>query len=199
MIKLGRLIVFEGPDDVGKTTLAKLVVNLMNERGEKTTYDSFPGHQPGTLGRLVYDVHHGTVPLIFRPAPAALQMMHVAAHIDAIEERIVPLINAGTSVVLDRFWWSTPIYGWASNVSTHFLEELIKLEKMYWGDLQPTRLFCLLSDQPRPSYAGDIELWRRTLNGYRVMCDAQHNDPSLRLISNNGSLESALIEIMRQL
>ena len=49
----GRLLVLEGPDGVGKTTLAKVLTESLAERGLKTLLLSFPGQEAGTIGALV--------------------------------------------------------------------------------------------------------------------------------------------------
>lgn len=54
----GRLIILEGPDGVGKSTLSKDLVRDLNARGERAELLTFPGREPGTLGHLVYEVHH---------------------------------------------------------------------------------------------------------------------------------------------
>ena len=54
----GRLIVFEGTDGVGKSTPAERLTGRLRETGIPCEHLAFPGKQPGSLGRLVYDLHH---------------------------------------------------------------------------------------------------------------------------------------------
>ena len=80
----GKLIVFEGPDGVGKSTLAKEVAAVLSGRGTPCDLLAFPGREPGTLGWHVYQLHHD--PGLFGIAnipPASLQLLHVAAHLAA--------------------------------------------------------------------------------------------------------------------
>ena len=82
----GRLIVFEGPDNVGKSTLAGHLTSRLCEAGIRCEQLAFPGNRPGSLGRLVYNLHHNASGLGFGKINAtSLQMLHIAAHIDVIE------------------------------------------------------------------------------------------------------------------
>jgi dTMP kinase len=150
----GKLIVFEGPDSVGKTTLVSHVKTLLDESQVQTEFLSFPGDRPGTIGRLVYELHHAPEKFgIEQISPIGLQALHIAAHLDAIAFAILPAMNAGTWVVLDRFWWSTWVYGCAAGIDARILDSLIATEKLLWG-VNPSVVFLLqrtgpLSDKPR--------------------------------------------------
>ena len=112
VVTRGHLIVFEGPDGVGKTTLARLLTRELEHRGCHCLYKSFPGQEEGSLGRLVYDIHHHPHKFgIEQMSPTSLQMLHIAAHVDAIERDIKPSLQRGHHIILDRYWWSTLAYG----------------------------------------------------------------------------------------
>src|SRR5688500_9577461 len=105
-VEAGRLVVLEGPDGVGKSTIAAAIAELASRRGLAVELLSFPGREPGSLGELVYRLHHESTTLgIADLGPTATQTLHIAAHIDAIERRILPAIESGRLVLLDRFWW----------------------------------------------------------------------------------------------
>jgi len=109
----GRLYVFEGPDGVGKTTLSKwFAKNLRSQGAGSVIWSSFPGSERGSVGNLVYKLHHNPASIGAKTVhPLSLQLFHVAAHIDAIESRFRKETQNGTTIVLDRFWWSTWVYG----------------------------------------------------------------------------------------
>lgn len=133
----GRLVFFEGPDGVGKTTLHRLALKAISDLGRVRGF-AFPGNQEGTLGELVYRVHHERGGLPFGDIdPLALQILHVAAHVDAIRRRIRPALDAGETVILDRFWWSTWVYGVVNGVATKLMDELVELEMSVWGNAVP--------------------------------------------------------------
>jgi dTMP kinase len=108
----GKLIVFEGADGIGKSSLSKEVMRRLEDLNVASVSLAFPGKDLGTLGHLVYQIHHDPAALgVISVTPLALQTLHVAAHLDAIERRILPALQDGTWVILDRFWWSTWVYG----------------------------------------------------------------------------------------
>lgn len=143
------LFVFEGPDGVGKTTMVREVGKQLQNAGLPSVCLSFPGKEDGTLGAHVYKLHHDALSFgVTQMSPFSLQLLHVAAHIDAIECRILPLIKQGTSVLLDRYWWSTMVYGLATGVPKPQLEKLISMERSSWSTILPTTLFLLRRQQP---------------------------------------------------
>jgi thymidylate kinase len=111
---------------------------------------SFPGNAENTLGRLVYDLHHGRSNRFHIPAinPLSLQVLHVAAHIDEIDRVIKPAIKAGTWIILNRFWWSTWVYGMLDKANPRCLELIIEAERHYWGDLAPSAIFLIRRNEP---------------------------------------------------
>ena len=140
----GKLIVFEGVDGVGKTTLSQNLAARLNDAGVSCEYLSFPGREHGSLGRLVYELHHNPSDLgVTDINLESLQIMHIAAHIDAIENRIIPAINAGRWIVLDRYWWSTWVYGGVLGISKRSLKAMIKLEQPHWKRIEPSVLFLV--------------------------------------------------------
>jgi len=138
-VELPHFVIFEGVDGSGKTTLARALAAYYRELAPTTPLyvDNFPGSQPGTLGEWVYRVHHARAadaPAPHDIAPAALQLLHVAAHVDLILTHIGPTLRAGGSVILDRYWWSTYAY------SRLFLPPekvwpMVGAERVFWAEL----------------------------------------------------------------
>jgi hypothetical protein len=162
-----RLYVLEGPDGVGKTTLAQGLAGKLCAVGVNADYLAFPGGERGTVGELVYRIHHSRVELgLEAVTPTALQILHVAAHADAIEQSIVPRLELGHTVILDRYWWSVWVYGLATGVSQRVLRGLVALESLCWGSLRPAAI--ILVDRTRPWEPGHgIREWRSLRAEYR--------------------------------
>jgi thymidylate kinase len=183
-----KLIVFEGPDGVGKSTLAKEVAGLLTRRGTPCDLMSFPGREPGTLGRHVYDLHHEPARFGVDNIPAAsLWLLHVAAHLDAIANRVLPALRAGRWVVLDGFWWSTWAYGLVGGVARRSLEAMIAAERAEWGDVLPAVAF--LVRRPSPLRDGEpLDRWSRLVPAYHELALAEEARHPVVLLDNEGTV-----------
>ena len=128
-MKIGRLYVFEGPDGVGKTTLATMLSKHLSNSGTRNEVLSFPGQEPETISELIYRLYHSPADLGVKSIlPVTMQVMVTAAHIEVIEARIQPLLRDGVDVILDRFWWSTWVYSTLVGVPERTRDLMIDLE-----------------------------------------------------------------------
>ena len=184
-----KLYVFEGPDGVGKSTLADWFASHLRESGIGCILLSFPGKEVGTLGKHVYELHHDPGRFEVQGLPAAsLQLLHVAAHIDAIENRIKPLLARGETVVLDRFWWSTFVYGIACGAPRSVLDRMVSLERAVWDSIQPDRLFLVTRTEPLRTEPAD--LWPRWRDEYLRLGSVEGLNYPVLVIPNESIVEA---------
>ncbi len=171
----GRLIVFEGVDAAGKTTLCDDLCRTLEGKQLPVRRFHFPGMTPGTLGELVYRVHHYHADHFGIPTvdPCALQLLHIAAHVDIIESTIKRSVVRGDWVVLDRFWWSTYVYGVASGVSEVALKFMINVEKSVWGAVVPDVLLLIDTASPLRDDEANCDAWHRKRELYLQMVEAE--------------------------
>ena len=187
----GRLIVFEGFDGTGKSTLAERLTSRLRGAGVPCEHLAFPGRRPGSLGRLVYDLHHDAPGLGLGGINAtSLQVLHIAAHVNAIEGEILPAIREGKWVVLDRFWWSTWVYGTAYGVAERSLEAMIDLEKLQWGDVEPDVLFLVEREDRTPDKR--VGPQEQILERYRELANRERSHSRVVILHNDSSVEDAL-------
>jgi thymidylate kinase len=187
---VGKLYVFEGPDGVGKSELSRRFTAMLEQQGTLVKLLSFPCWKEANLGRLVYDFHHAPKAFgVARVSPSSLQLMHIAAHVDTIEAVIRPALRQGISVVLDRFWWSTKVYGIASGSEKRVLQNMIDVELCAWGQIRPSAVFLITRKTPlRPEPEGHWARWRDLY--LRVAAEEQQKARVI-VIENDSSIDAA--------
>lgn len=126
-MKPGSLVVLEGLDGAGKSTIAGRL------RDAETLWADTPlfTHSPSggsAVGNAVYAVtEHGII-----QSPWARQFLHLAAHAEEYRTIINPHLQAGGSVWMDRNWWSTVAYGFfGGNIRTAWRPEEVPFEFAY--------------------------------------------------------------------
>jgi dTMP kinase len=181
---LGKLIVFEGADKVGKTTLSMAVERRLSCSGIKAKWLSFPGREPNTIGEWVYRFHHQTDITI---CPTALQMLHVAAHIDNISKQVIPALEQNAVVILDRFWWSTIVYGRESGVSDNDLKAMIGIELQFWKAIQPWKVFFVTREKPFENLP--LDEWTAIVQGYSRLIAEESSNVAIETVVNDQSLD----------
>jgi thymidylate kinase len=193
--RLPRLVILEGVDGTGKTTFAeRLSSYVRNVAPNVPVYaGSFPGSAPDSLGEWVYRLHHAQLVDLSpdRITPAALQLLHVAAHVDAIETHIAPTLVAGGQVVLDRYWWSTYAYA-RQRLGARQAWSLVAAEHPFWEDL-PRPVIIYLTRRSTLK-AGELDQQRhdRLADYYReVIQREQEAGVAILQISNDGGIEES--------
>jgi thymidylate kinase len=197
--KRGNLFVLEGPDGVGKSTLARALTERLNSSGIMCDLVAFPGHEAETLGRHIYALHHNSAQFEVQTIhPTSLQVLHIAAHIDTLEGHILPALEGGRSVVLDRFWWSTWVYGKISGANRRALEAMLDVEFAHWDKLVPDAVFLLKRSAPfQKDGAGNT--WNTLSVAYDELAREQKQRFPVYLIKNDGGIEKALNQIMKKI
>ena len=101
----GRLITIEGLDGAGKTTLARALVERLDASGTVAELLREPGGVAAAerIRELVKDPG-------LEIAPRAEALLYAAARAQLVQQRLEPLLERGTLVVLDRFVDSSLAY-----------------------------------------------------------------------------------------
>jgi thymidylate kinase len=195
MTKRGQLIVLEGPDGSGKSTLSRFLAEHLKNRNIECQYFAFPGLTDGTLGKLVHDLHHSPISAgVTSITPTSLQLLHIAAHVDAIESRIIPALKNGKTVILDRFWWSTWVYGKVTRVSENILRSMIRSERIAWGKVRPTRVF-LVSRR----LSNRTQNYEQLFAEYMKLGIRETRSTHIRYIENESTVTDVLSKILSDL
>jgi len=125
-----------------------------------------------------------------------MQMLVTAAHIDVIETEVLPALRAGKNVVLDRYWWSTLVYGRKAGASRKLLEQLVDLEQQAWANVSPASLF-LVNRRSALDSPDAVALSRRYTR--LAKAEAGHGRPPIVSIRNEGPKAAAVREVLERL
>ena len=101
----GLLVVLEGPEGAGKTTQLRLLADLLGARGQTVVAVREPG------GTVVGDEIRR---ILLDPAsditPRAEALLFMASRAQLVEREIVPALERGSIVLVDRFFLATYAY-----------------------------------------------------------------------------------------
>ncbi len=115
MMQKGKFIVFEGVDGSGKTTQAKLLVDLFKKNKIPAVYTKEPSKSKVSV--LIKNILKEKTKI----NAAALQLLFAADRTVHLEKEIIPQLEKGITVVCDRYFFSSLAYGKMSGVSLEWL------------------------------------------------------------------------------
>jgi dTMP kinase len=139
MAARGRLITIEGLDGAGKSTLALGLHAALGERGVRVELM----REPGGVA-----LSEGIRALVTDPAlqvdPRAEALLYAAARAQLVRERLLPSLDAGVVVLLDRFVDSSLAYqGGGRELG---IEQIRALNRFATAALEPDRTLLLRID-----------------------------------------------------
>lgn len=188
----GGLIVFEGPDGVGKSMLSRALVNEFAELKVPCQYVPFPDMGEGTIGRLVHDLHNDVKASdTQRVSAIGWRSLQLAAHLDTLEQQVVPALGKNQWVVLDRFWWSTLVCGSVRGLGADLLDAITNVELVRWGEIKPNVLFLV---DRRDAHLGlDIDRLRKE---YQALQEREKGKYPIRIVDNSGPVGNTLDQLL---
>ena len=168
------LINFEGIDGCGKSTQIHLLKQYLEERGKKVQVYREPG---GTS--IAEEIRSILLDSKYEISAVSELLLFSAARAQLVQDKIIPALERGITVILDRFYDSTTAYqGYGRSVLP--IDEIILLNKMASHGLVPEITFYLrisqeLALQRRKERAQDRmemagnDFYSRVLKGYEMM------------------------------
>ncbi len=132
----GALITIEGLDGAGKTTLAQGLVQEIVARGRSVELLREPGGV--TLSERIRELVRDPALTV---SPQAEALLYAAARAQLVLERLLPLLDAGSLVLLDRFVDSSLAYQGAGRELG--VEQIRAINHFATAGLQPDRTLLL--------------------------------------------------------
>lgn len=190
------IYIFEGIDNVGKTTIIHALKKQIQATTDyKCVNVAFPGNEPRTLGELVYRIHHHEEQYFdISLNETSLQLLHIASHIDLIQRCLEPLSNSKCIILLDRFWWSTYVYGLSGGLEENIIQTIIAPELLYWKDINVKKIFLIERNKKQKDY--ELNKENTIIEKYRQLADKELLCTKL---DNNESLEKVVNKVYRNI
>jgi len=195
------LISFEGIDGSGKSTQCKMLYHELLDRGYGVHLYREPG---GTaISEKIRDI------LLDREnnemSPITEMLLYFSSRNQLISEKVLPALDRGEVVLLDRFVESTIAYqGYGRNLS---LDSIRKVAEVAIGDLSPD--LTILVDTPLETAedrmddreldrleAENVEFKQRTRNGYLQL--AKDDPQRFLLLDGRASIEELKNTVMER-
>lgn len=123
---LGKFVVFEGVDHCGKTTQIDLAEKWLVAHG----YDVLRFREPGgtEAGERIREV---LLDKTLSIVPISEMLLFMASRVQLLEQKILPALNSGHVVLLDRYWFSTYAYqGFAGQLGAERVLGQVELLKL---------------------------------------------------------------------
>ncbi|MFZ7128729.1 MAG: dTMP kinase [Desulfobacterales bacterium] len=162
-------ITLEGIEGAGKSTLMPFVVDLLKRRGHDCLVTREPG---GTgIGRRIREILLDPESRDIHPHTELL--LYFADRTQHAREKILPALEAGRTVVCDRFVDATIVYqGIARGLGRDLVEDL---HGLMLDNLKPdlTLLFDL------PPRVGLSRAWRQLQNGVRAAAESRFESETI--------------------
>lgn len=188
----GRFIVLEGPDGSGTTTHSRLLASGLEAMGHDVLLTAEPTDAP--IGRFIRD----QLKVEDIPSPSALQLLFCADRAAHIEKVIKPALDAGKTVVCDRYVISTLVYGealgldpeWLLTVNTPFIEPDLLFIAL------PEFSVCMerIGRREQLDVFENLSFQRKVYDLYQRIGE---EDQSVKMIDTGQSVEEVSAEILR--
>jgi len=140
--KKGIFICIEGLDGSGKTTQAKILAKKINN----AIYTTEPSK--GLIGNYIRKSYLYSKK---RLSPFVEALLFAADRIEHLESEIIPALNEGTTVICDRYVFSSLAYQGASGISLDWIETINKAilypDLAIFIDVEPEKSMCRLNSK----------------------------------------------------
>ena len=141
MNKKGKFIVFEGPDRGGKSTQALLLAKFLTRAGHKVVLTREPGGDlvAEKIRKILLDPKN-------KVSPMTELMLYEASRAQHTEQKIIPALESGASVICERYTLSTCAYqGYGRGIDMKIINKLNDIATL---NLKPDlNLIFLMADK----------------------------------------------------
>lgn len=102
--------------------------------------------------------------------------------------------NSKCIVLLDRFWWSTYVYGLSGGLEENIIQTIIAPELLYWKDINVKKIFLIERKKKQIDY--ELNKENTIIKKYRQIAE---KELLCEKIDNNESLEDVVNKVYRSI
>lgn len=193
----GKFIVIEGVEGAGKSRQCAMLTDALNDMGVPAVHTREPGGAPlaEAIRKLLLDP-------AYSPDAIVELYLYSAARRDHINKVILPALASGTTVVCDRFIYSTMAYqGYGRGLDLQFVRRVNKItispldvDLGIFLDISPEQGFLRKggADNTDRLERENMEFFNRVYGGFKQMCA----DGELTAIDVSGTKEQTAARIL---
>lgn len=202
-MKKGLFITFEGNDGSGKTTMAQLIYDRLNQEG----YDVILTREPGGI-----DIAEKIRDIILDPANTAMDarceaLLYAASRRQHLAQKVIPALNDKKIVICDRFIDSSLAYqGHARGIG---IDEVYELNQFaidsYMPDLTLFFKISVEEAKKRMDARGNLnrldqeqsDFHQKVREGYELIC--QKYPQRIKVIDAHPAIEIVLEDVYQNI
>ena len=190
---MAKLIVFEGIDGSGKTTLSRMLEKYLKGTGGETLWLREPTDSP--LGDRIRRIAQTE-----RAIPAREELDYfIEDRKWDVEHNIAPALRAGKTVILDRYFYSNACYQGARGLD---MEEILKVNRAFAPEADIVFVIDVevktALERIRRNRSSQVRLFERESFLQKVRENyLKLSGPNITLIDGNGELNTVFTRIVR--
>ncbi len=186
------MLVFDGIDGCGKSTHARFVSEYLISKGLDVVFLKEPTVESPAGKILRHALRSGK-----RPEPEEELHLFVEDRRWDVENRIIPSLNSGKTVVLDRYYYSTVAYQGALGIDLDMIWDMNsfapKPDIAFILDIEPEEGIKRISRRRNSDYFEELDYLRKV----REIFLSMRKMPEVRIIDSSRDRGSVRNDVMK--